>query len=315
MNNFNKFQSLIILVIAVIGILLGQVNFIQTYSEYLIMPALMIMLFLVFIQIPLKDITGSLRNFKFTSTALILNFIWTPILILILGRLFLHNNVELLIGFVMLMVTPCTDWYLIFTGLSKGNVALGASILPLNLILQLLLLPIYIFLIAGSSVQIDIFSLAHGVIIGLLIPLILAIIFRKFIIAKKGITIFEEKISSKACDYQSYFLNLAILSMFASQGKIILENPNVLLELLVPVLLFFIINLVIGQLVGRAIKLNREDTIALNLTILARNSPIALAIAVSTFPDKPLISLALVIGPLIELPVLFIISKILLVIK
>jgi hypothetical protein len=30
----------------------------------------------------------------------------------------------------MLMVTPCTDWYLIFTGIAKGNVALSTAILP-----------------------------------------------------------------------------------------------------------------------------------------------------------------------------------------
>ena len=62
-------------------------------------------------------------------------------------------------------------------------------------------------------------------------------------------------------------------------------------------------------------KLNYEDSVALNLTTLARNSPIALAIAVATFPDRPLISLALIIGPLIELPVLFLIAKILLNIR
>jgi ACR3 family arsenite transporter len=62
-------------------------------------------------------------------------------------------------------------------------------------------------------------------------------------------------------------------------------------------------------------KLSYEDNVSLNLTTLARNSPIALAIAVATFLDKPLISLALIIGPLIELPVLFIIAKILLNIR
>ena len=51
---------------------------------------------------------------------------------------------------------------------------------------------------------------------------------------------------------------------------------------------------------------------ALNFTTLARNSPLALAIAVATFPDLPLVSLALVIGPLIELPILSLISGILL---
>jgi ACR3 family arsenite efflux pump ArsB len=212
----------------------------------------------------------------------------------------------------MLMVTPCTDWYLIFTGIAKGNVALGASILPLNFILQLLLLPVYIFLIAGSSVKIDFINLTESMIISLFIPLILATLFRKFVIKRKGINYLNEEINPKACDYQGYFLNLAIIAMFASQGKILLKNPQVLLQLLLPILLFFIINLIVGQVIGRNLGLSREDNIALNLTTLARNSPIALAIAVSAFPNEPLISLALIIGPLIELPVLFVISTILL---
>ncbi|CEI72461.1 MULTISPECIES: arsenic resistance protein [Romboutsia] len=312
MDNINKFQSLIILLMVLIGIILGQINIIQTYSEYLIMPSLIIMLFLVFIQIPLKDITKSFKNIKFTLTAILINFVWTPILIFFLGKFFLQNSPELLIGFIMLMVTPCTDWYLIFTAIAKGNVALGASILPLNFMLQLLLLPVYVFLIGGSSVNIDALSLTQGMVVSLFIPLLLATIFRKITINKKGLSYFEENISPKACDYQGYFLNLAIISMFASQGKVLLKNPQVLLQLLLPVLLFFIINLVIGQVVGRKIKLSKEDNVALNLTTLARNSPIALAIAVSAFPNEPLISLALIIGPLIELPVLFLVSKILL---
>ena len=284
MDNINKFQSLVILGMVFIGIILGQINPIQIYSEYIIMPSLMIMLFLVFIQIPLKDITKSFKNIKFTLTSVCINFIWTPILIFILGKVFLKDNPSLLIGFVMLMVTPCTDWYLIFTGIAKGNVALGASILPLNFILQLLLLPVYIFLIAGSSVKIDFINLTESMIMSLFIPLILATLFRKFTIKRKGINYLNEEINPKACDYQGYFLNLAIIAMFASQGKILLKNPQVLLQLLLPILLFFIINLIVGQVIGRKLGLSREDNIALNLTTLARNSPIALAIAVSAFP-------------------------------
>ncbi|KJU71915.1 arsenic resistance protein [Clostridium baratii] len=315
MENINKFQSFTIFVMILLGILLGQIDSIKTYSEYLIMPSLTIMLFLVFIQIPLSEIRNSFKNIKFTSTSLIINFVWTPIIVFILGRLFLNNHPKLLIGFIMLMVTPCTDWYLIFTGISKGNIALGSSILPLNIILQLLLLPVYILLIGGTSVSIDIVSLGKGVIFSLMTPLLLSVIARKLIISKIGNSTFEDKLLPKACDYQGYFLNIAIIAMFASQGKILLENYQVLFILLVPILSFFIINFIVGRLVGRAIKLNYQDSVSLSLTTLARNSPVALAIAVASFPDKPLISLALVIGPLIELPVLFLISKILLVIK
>ena len=315
MENINKFQSLVILFMVALGILLGQIGFVQEYAEYLITPFLMVMLFLVFLQIPLKDILKSSKNLKFTLTAVIINFIWTPFLIFILGKIFLANYPELLIGYIMLMVTPCTDWYLIFTGIAKGNVALGSSILPLNLVLQLVLLPVYVFLIGGNSVDMNTIDLVKGVVSTLIIPLVCAILIRKIILNKISQEDFDEKVATKACDYQGYFLNAAIVSMFASQGKILLENIQVLLILLIPVLLFFIINFCVGRLVGKVMKLSYEDNVSLNLTALARNSPIALAIAVATFPDKPLISLALIIGPLIELPVLFIIAKILLNIR
>lgn len=315
MESVNKFQSLIIFAMVLFGILIGQINIVQTYSEYLIMPSLTIMLFLVFVQVPLKEIGSSFKNIKFTSTSIVINFVLTPIIVFILGKLFLNNQPELLVGFIMLMVTPCTDWYLIFTGIAKGNVALGSSILPLNLILQLLMLPVYILLIGGTSVDIDMLSLGKGVVFSLMIPLLCSIIARKLIINKIGDSVFENKLVPKACDFQGYFLNIAIVAMFASQGKVLLENYQVLLILLVPILLFFIITFIVGRLVSKALKLNYQDSVSLSLTTLARNSPIALAIAVATFPDKPLISLALIIGPLIELPVLFLVSKILLVIK
>ena len=51
------------------------------------------------------------------------------------------------------------------------------------------------------------------------------------------------------------------------------------------------------------------------MTTLALNSPLALYISVNSFPESHLILIGLVIGPLIELPVLYGISKLLLAIK
>ncbi|NPE30476.1 arsenic resistance protein, partial [Methanococcoides sp. SA1] len=89
----------------------------------------------------------------------------------------------------------------------------------------------------------------------------------------------------------------------------------IMLKLLTPILLFFIIVFIVGQMVGRYLGFSYKDTASLNLTTLARNSPIVLAIALTAFPEEPLIALALVIGPLIELPVLGIISHTLLRIR
>lgn len=97
----------------------------------------------------------------------------------------------------------------------------------------------------------------------------------------------------------------------ASEGRNLLENPFLLLKMFVPLLAFFVLVFFAAQAVGRVQHFNKKDMIALNFTTLARNSPLALAIAVVRFPDQPLISLALVIGPLIELPVLTVIAVLL----
>ncbi|MGY2726180.1 ACR3 family arsenite efflux pump ArsB [Thermostichus sp. OS-CIW-21] len=67
--------------------------------------------------------------------------------------------------------------------------------------------------------------------------------------------------------------------------------------------------------VSRWLGLAYEEWVCLTCTTLARNSPLALAIAASAFPQRPLILLALVIGPLIELPVLTIVAQMLLQIR
>src|SRR5699024_1065246 len=112
---------------------------------------------------------------------------------------------------------------------------------------------------------------------------------------------------------QIFFLSLAIMAMFASQGSYLLVKLEVIYILIIPVLLFFIINYVVGRFVGRFLNFSYEDSVSLNMTIIARNSLVSLAIAVTAFPDQPLIALALVIGSLIELHILAIASQMVLV--
>src|SRR5699024_11905173 len=79
----------------------------------------------------------------------------------------------------------------------------------------------------------------------------------------------------------SYFLSIiVIMAMFASQGSYLLENLEIIYILIIPILMFFVINYVIGRLVGKFLKFTYEDSVSLSMTIIARNSPVSLAIAV-----------------------------------
>ncbi|MBZ9730449.1 hypothetical protein LB467_12205 [Salegentibacter sp. JZCK2] len=315
MNSINKYQTLIIGLAVLLGILIGQNSSIGNYAEYLIVPFLMIMLFGIFLNIPIKNLLKSFSNLKFFSANIGINFIWTPLFAYGLGRLWLQNEPSLWIGFVMLMVTPCTDWYLIFTGTAKGNTSLSASILPLNLILQIILLPIYLLLFFGKTGSVDSTILFESIILVLLVPFVLAQATRYVSKQLKNSRFINNKFSPFFERSQVIFLGLAIMAMFASQGDYLTNNLEVVLILFIPLLIFFIGNFFISRFMSSLLKFNYEDSASLNLTTLARNSPISLAIAITAFPNDPLVALALVIGPLIELPILALVSQILLQIR
>ena len=309
MDRINKYQTGVILVAVIAGLLLGHIAFVADYSAKFIVPLLMVMLFGLFLSINISELKTSFLNVKFSLSNIIFNFVWTPIFAYILGYIFLTNELPIWIGFVMLMVTPCTDWYLVFTGVAKGNVPLSTSVMPVNLILQVLLLPMYLMLFFGKSGNVELSSLVESILLVLVVPFVLALIAKKTIgkNSKAGtnlIQFFEKS--------QVLFLALAVVAMFASEGKNLIDNPDVIYKLLIPVLIFFAVTFALSQLVSKLLKFNYVDKVSLVLTTMARNSPIALAIAVSAFSSEPLIALSLVIGPLIELPVLVLTSQILL---
>ncbi|WP_054710407.1 arsenic resistance protein [Bacillus sp. JCM 19041] len=313
MNSIEKFQTLLILLSVVTGLVLGQFNLFEAHAASFILPFLMLMLYGLFLAVPFKNLKAAFRNRTFLTTSILINFIWTPILAWCLGAVFLSEYPALWLGFILLLVTPCTDWYLIFTAIAKGNMSLATSVLPINLILQVLLLPIYLLLFAGTMESIRLSTVVESVVFVLVIPF-LAASFTRYL-SKSKEAFLEKKIIPFFASAQLVFLSLAIVAMFASQGSYLIRHLDVIALLLLPLLLFFIINFIVAQTIGKVFKFNYETTASLNLTIIARNSPVALAIVLTAFSDQPLIALALIIGPLIELPVLAIVAQTLLRIR
>jgi ACR3 family arsenite transporter len=240
--------------------------------------------------------------------SLALNFIWTPLLAWLLGWLFLRHQPALWLGLIMLLVTPCTDWYLVFTGIARGNLPLSLALLPANLGLQLLLLPVYLVLLAGVVVPLAWERVILGAAPVLLTPLMAAIALRWATRQQAEAWLTQHLLPA----IQPICLALAIAAMFTAQGRVILQNPTVLIQLLGPLLAFYAINLGLGLGLSCWLRLAYPDMASLCCTTLARNSPLALAIALAAFPDQPLIALTLAIIPLIELPVLGMASQVLL---
>jgi ACR3 family arsenite efflux pump ArsB len=311
MSFLSKLQPVFIVAAALAGIGAGKfVPGLERYAGHFIEIFLMGMLFFGFLNVDIKEISKSFSDLRFSVSALIINFIFTPLFTLALSKIFLAGRLDVQIGLIMLLVTPCTDWYLIFTGLANGNVPLGASILPLNLLLQIILLPVYLLLFMGAEVSFGFDVILKSILLVLIIPLFSANIV-KFIVYKMKQHDVLKKILTKSDDIQFILLCLAIIAMFASHGVLLLGNTMLFVTLLPALVIFFAVIFFLSLCTGKLLHLPFKNIIPLIFTTQARNSPVSLAIAVVTFPHQPVISLVLVMGPLIELPILAINSSIL----
>lgn len=310
MDLIEKIEPIILIFAIVIGLITSNIHILSNNTGNLINLFLCIMLYGLFLEVPLKNLKKSFTNIKFTSTTLIINFIWTPLFGYFLGNLFLNGNIDIFIGFFMLILTPCTDWYLVFTKMAKGDLNLSLSLLPINLILQIILLPVYLIIFFSSNNSMSYTDLGYSLLIVIVIP---------FILAQLTKAILNDDINEKASDffsnYQIVFLALAVFAIFNSTGESLFKNLNSVLTIFIPLIIFFITNTIIDLLLSEKINFTYEEYASLTMTTLARNSPLALAIAINSFPGRELIAIALVIGPLIELPVLYIVSRFVLYIK
>ncbi len=174
MNLIEKLEPAILIFAIIIGLVLSDIKILSNNIGNIINLFLCIMLYGIFLEVPLKNLKKSFKNIKFSSTSIMINFIWTPIFGYFLGDLFLNGNMDIFIGFFMLILTPCTDWYLIFTKIAKGDLNLSLSILPINLILQIVLLPIYLIIFFSSNDTVNYSNLVYSLIIVIVIPFLSA---------------------------------------------------------------------------------------------------------------------------------------------
>ena len=203
MNLIGKLQPVIIIAAALLGLVLGAATPFGSVSSSLIEVFLMMLLYILFLSIDLKQIKKSFTNIRFTLTAVAINFLFTPLFGYLLGKVFFPDSIDIRIGLLMLLVTPCTDWYLVFTGLSNGNVELGMSILPLNLILQIVLLPVYLLVLIGSEVTMDVAALIGSVAMVLVVPFALSCITK---VITKNKSKFQALLSAQGDKLQLLFL-------------------------------------------------------------------------------------------------------------
>jgi arsenite transporter len=107
--------------------------------ELLVNPALALMLFVTFLQVPLAELGRALTQVRFLAALLVANFIVAPILVSVLVQ-FAPVDPMIRLGILLVLLTPCIDYVVTFAHIGRADARLLLDATPALLILQMLLL-------------------------------------------------------------------------------------------------------------------------------------------------------------------------------
>ena len=105
----------------------------------LVWPALAILLYATFCQVRLSDSLRAYRHRRFMTASLLANFVFVPLIAWALSLL-LPPGPAVRLGVFMVLLVPCTDWFVTFTHLGRGDTRLAVALVPAQLLVQFALL-------------------------------------------------------------------------------------------------------------------------------------------------------------------------------
>ena len=114
-------------------------------------PVLAVLLYVTFLEIPFVRLRRAFTNTRFLGAALTMNFLVVPVVVWVLTRVFPQDPV-VLVGALMVLLTPCIDYVVPFTKLAGGDAEQLTATTPALMLVQLLLLPVYLWLFVGPRV-------------------------------------------------------------------------------------------------------------------------------------------------------------------
>lgn len=140
-------------------------------------PAIAVLMYAMFLQIPFLELRQGLGNKRFMGALLVANFILVPLLVWGLTR-GLVERPALLVGALLVLLTPCIDYVVVFTHIGKGDSRSMLAATPLLLLLQMLLLPVYLGLMLGeqSSVVVAAGPFVEAFLGLIVVPMLLAVV-------------------------------------------------------------------------------------------------------------------------------------------
>lgn len=261
-------------------------------------PVLGALLFATFLGIPLIRVGRALTDVRFLAIVLTVNFVLAPVVAFALSR-FVADDEALLLGLLLVLLTPCVDYVIVFAGLAGGARERLLAVTPVLMVLQVLLLPLYLLAFAGPGTVALIepapFVWAFASLI--LLPLGAAALLQRLGRRSGVVRGATSVVQRLTVPLVMATLALVVGSQIAAVGA----RAGALVPLVPLYAGFLAVMVVAGVVAGRLAGLDVPATRAVAFSGATRNSLVVLPLALALPASMSLSALAVVTQTLVEL--------------
>ncbi|SDY54120.1 arsenic resistance protein [Nitrosomonas sp. Nm33] len=298
-QSLEKYQVIIYLAAIGCGLVVGRLSPDNiSFLEVLLWPLLGVLLYTTFIQVPLVHLREALIDSRFVAAAVIGNFILLPVVVS--GLLMLVTEEPAIrLGVLLVLLMPCTDWFITFTHLGGGDTKLAIAFSPISLLLQIILLPVYLWVFLGENFVI---TLAQNQMLTafaglILLPLFGAYLTEKWVERNKD----RRYLLDQLVWLPMPLLALVVFFIAATQVGLIIGSTYFLGQLLLVFIVFLIMAGLIAYLLARQFALSPEQGRVLAFSFGTRNSFVMLPLALALPSSFELAVVVIVFQSLVEL--------------
>ena len=265
--------------------------------EALIYPILGALLYATFLQVPFTALRAAFGDRRFLLAALGVNFIVVPPIAYALSRL-APGGTAVELGVLMVLLTPCIDYVIVFTRLAGGSDRRLLAAAPLLMLAQLALLPAYLWLFMGPELA-DIVEpepFLEAFLLLIVLPLALAWATEAW--AERSPQ--GARLKGAVDLLPVALMALTLLVVVASQFPRVRDDIGDVVGVVPIYVAFLVIMAIVGRGIARALGFDASAARALLFTGATRNSLVVLPLALALGDEYAVTGAVIVAQTLVE---------------
>jgi ACR3 family arsenite transporter len=266
---------------------------------------LFLMMYPAFLNLQLGELKKLFHNPKPIILTLVSNWVWAPLVAAFLAYYFLAGHNQLIVSLILLGSSPCTAMVLVWGVLAEGNQEQNIINTSLNTItIMFLYVPIVSILTGIQNIPIDRIALLTSVFVFIGIPLVLGYSSKKYITSRKGEKWFLEIYRPTVGKIAIIALLTTLIVLFSLNGNVLIQHPEEMMLVSIPLLLGFIIVVGLNLFITRFAGLQYKEAIISVIIGSSSHFEIAIATAISLYGLGSQAALGTTMGLFWEVPIM-----------